>query len=254
MSRWLTKQDGKWIMSEPKPLGKREIDGREAIGYRVSRDTDVGLPEKQHWSADLWVDAQNGKLVFLNNPGLNIYDPEKDPARNNPPGKQHGIRAMGYEVRDIVYDSELDDSLFSLETPQGYVVTTIKAPEPTEKEMVEWLGIYAACNGNVFPDDPRPPSDKIWKKSNKKQKLSAAEQKVLHLSYAVHQRRPVRQFAEKVAGKSWHYAGKGVRLGEKDQIVCWYKPKDSQKYRVVYGDLSVKDVLAEDLPLDTSPK
>jgi hypothetical protein len=31
--------------------------------------------------------------------------------------------------------------------------------------------------------------------------------------------------------------------------VCWYKLKGAKTYRVVYGDLSVKDVAAEDLPL-----
>jgi hypothetical protein len=30
--------------------------------------------------------------------------------------------------------------------------------------------------------------------------------------------------------------------------VCWYKPVGSQTYRVVYGDLSVRDVAPEDLP------
>ena len=48
------------------------------------------------------------------------------------------------------------------------------------------------------------------------------------------------------------YVGKGVKLGDKSAIVCWYKLKDAKDgntYRVVYGDLSVKDVNAEDLPL-----
>ena len=52
--------------------------------------------------------------------------------------------------------------------------------------------------------------------------------------------------------KSFRYLGKGVKLGDKDRIVCWYKlkdAKDANTYRVVYGDLSVKDVAPEDLPL-----
>ena len=45
-------------------------------------------------------------------------------------------------------------------------------------------------------------------------------------------------------------------LGDKDRIVCWYKlkaAKDQGTYRVVYGDLSVKDVAAKDLPLPVQP-
>ena len=55
---------------------------------------------------------------------------------------------------------------------------------------------------------------------------------------------------------SFRYLGKGIRLGDKDRIVCWYKLKDAKNpniYRVIYGDLSVKDVAAEALPLPVGP-
>jgi outer membrane lipoprotein-sorting protein len=38
-----------------------------------------------------------------------------------------------------------------------------------------------------------------------------------------------------------HYAGKGVSLGAAEKPIFWYRPKDSQKYRVIYADLSVRD-------------
>ena len=38
-----------------------------------------------------------------------------------------------------------------------------------------------------------------------------------------------------------HYAGKGVSLGAADTPIFWYRPKDSEKYRVIYADLSVRD-------------
>jgi outer membrane lipoprotein-sorting protein len=46
----------------------------------------------------------------------------------------------------------------------------------------------------------------------------------------------------------YHYAGKGVKLGEADKAIFWYRPEDSETYRVIYGDLSVKDVAQENLP------
>jgi hypothetical protein len=55
---------------------------------------------------------------------------------------------------------------------------------------------------------------------------------------------------------SFRYFGKGVKLGDKDAIVCWYKLKDAKDpkaCRDVYGDLSVKDVAQEDLPLPVVP-
>ena len=56
---------------------------------------------------------------------------------------------------------------------------------------------------------------------------------------------------------SFRYFGKGLKLGNKNAIVCWYKlkaAKDPSTYRVVYGDLSVKDVAAKDLPLPVGEK
>ncbi len=38
-----------------------------------------------------------------------------------------------------------------------------------------------------------------------------------------------------------HYAGRGVSLGAADKAIFWYRPLGRQKYRVIYGDLSVCD-------------
>ena len=46
----------------------------------------------------------------------------------------------------------------------------------------------------------------------------------------------------------WHYTGASVRLGDASTAVFWYQPQGSQDYRVIYGDLSVKDVAEADLP------
>ena len=48
---------------------------------------------------------------------------------------------------------------------------------------------------------------------------------------------------------SFRYLGKGIQLGDKDRIVCYYKFKSTGTYRAVYGNLSVKDVNVNDLPL-----
>lgn len=46
----------------------------------------------------------------------------------------------------------------------------------------------------------------------------------------------------------WHYVGKDVKFGDAEKAIFWYQPKNSETYRVIYGDLSVKDVAPEDLP------
>ena len=174
--------------------------------------------------------------------------------RDTPPGVGNSqCEALGNKTHDIHFDAELDDSLFSLNPPEGYEVMIDGTPIPPEKDMVEWLGIRAECNGGVFLDDPchLPPEtglNRILEKWSRKGKLTAAEHKVFENSGSADPYFPVKRFIVLVARDTWHYAGAGVRLGDKDAAVCWYAPKDSETYRVVYGDLSVKDVAPEDLP------
>lgn len=40
----------------------------------------------------------------------------------------------------------------------------------------------------------------------------------------------------------------GAKLGEAEKAICWYKPTGSQDYRVIFGDLSVRDVPAAEIP------
>ena len=50
------------------------------------------------------------------------------------------------------------------------------------------------------------------------------------------------------AESNWRYTGENVNFGDADTAVFWYQPAGSQTYRVIYGDLSIKDVEKSDLP------
>jgi hypothetical protein len=50
------------------------------------------------------------------------------------------------------------------------------------------------------------------------------------------------------AENDWHYVGENVKLGDAESPVCWYRPTNSETYRVIYGDLSIKNVAPKDLP------
>lgn len=49
-------------------------------------------------------------------------------------------------------------------------------------------------------------------------------------------------------GSDWQYVGEDVKLGAATQAVCWWQPAGSKTYRVIYGDLSIRDVEPKDLP------
>jgi hypothetical protein len=46
----------------------------------------------------------------------------------------------------------------------------------------------------------------------------------------------------------WHYAGKGVTLGDGDTAIFWWKPDGATHYQVIYGDLTMREVAPENLP------
>jgi hypothetical protein len=241
----------------------------EWVGKRTTANGEVNVfrrafkqpSDNQDWSYDFWVDAKTKRLVAVRMPGADIYDPETDPARKNPIEKEWSTMTPACCMQyDIDFDAELDDSLFSLEPPPGYTVQTEQRAQVTEKEMVDYLGIMADYNDQVFPDQPYSIDsarlNEIYDKA--KEDRTPAEQKLLdtvdHYKMASLNMMPTGHFIEDHTVKdTFRYLGKGVKLGDGNRIVCWYKLKDTGTYRAVYGDLSVKDVAPEDLPLPVEP-
>ena len=43
-----------------------------------------------------------------------------------------------------------------------------------------------------------------------------------------------------------HYVGGGVKLGTPDRPIFWYRPTGAEKYRVIYSDLSVKEISGDE--------
>jgi hypothetical protein len=228
-------------------LGKKKIDGHEATGFRVLQSK-----ADPNTSADLWVDAKTSELLYVLVPGAHKFDPETDAARNNPPGKRHEFVASALIMRDVKVDANLDDALFSLQPPAGYSTENKTKHEPTEKDVEEWFGILAECHEGLFPEKIRIGVDRI-NAILKKNRKTPAEKRILDhgnladlgLVYTF----PIDRFVHHSGGAEWHYAGKGVRSGDKTKAIFWYRPTGSKTFRVIYGDLSVKDVAAKNLPL-----
>ncbi len=245
----LEAQDLQWIAKRKTPSGDVNIF-RDAF-----RDQD----NQRDWSVDFWIDAKTKQLVAVYQPGADIYDPENDPARGVPVGKGRSTwNVMGGGHTDIRYDVPLDDSLFSLQPPAGYTVEHQVAPHLTEHDTLEYLRIFAQFNDGTFPDKAFPHQNLVKLNAALKkpsQQLSPIEKKYIDLfqHYFARNIMPLGFFlGPDLVENSFRYLGKGVKLGQKDRIVCWYKlkaAKDPSMYRVVYGDLSVKDVPAKDLPL-----
>jgi outer membrane lipoprotein-sorting protein len=208
-------------------LGEKDIDGRHAIGFRISRpgmvmclwgDPKTGLPVRVETTSALW---PNIKTI----------------------------------MSDFEFNLDMDESLFSLEPPAGYEVKvqdhTIENSHLAEKDLIEMFRQYGKSSRGRLPYL----LDMEWithtalltewcvanlvktpmaKREQENQKTTSSLQRGMEFVVSLQEK------------ADWHYAGRGVLLGAADTPIFWYRPKDSKKYRVIYADLSVHEA-------DTSP-
>jgi hypothetical protein len=159
-------------------------------------------------------------------------------------------------ARKFVWDEfdfnvQFDESLFSTKAPQGYTVVQAEqdGTTPTEQDLLAGLRAMATALGGRFPDafELQALSQAIAEHRKKNPSLPKEEANSLGEKTS----RAIR-YAQILEGVQHaadvRYVGKGVKLGDAGSAVFWWRPKASEQYRVVFGDLSVKEVRPEDLP------
>lgn len=238
-------------------LGEKAMAGRRAVGLRVAYGERRG---------DFWVDRRTRQIIRFLEPTVDEYDPDNDPAATTAPPPD--VRITGTELKggvwtDIVYDPPLDEMQFVLTPPLDYKVKRVRHRDPTEKDLVEWLEVFAHVHGGTFSDNENSPlfhpeeGERI--RNTPANKQTAWEQKLLR-DGPQKDSTEAGEISLKGGGNSvlvhfwsmyhgtWYYRGKGVHLGDALTAVCWYRPDGAATFRVVFGDLSVRDVAPEDLP------
>jgi outer membrane lipoprotein-sorting protein len=205
-------------------LGAKEIDGLDCDGYRVTQGDLTSI---------IWLDAKTGDLVqvehkYANSPGMNTI------------------------IKNIRFDVELEDSLFSLTPPAGYKQfgTEMKADDAlqTEEMFVAWLGWWA--NGNT--DETFPPMvagpeiAKVCMEMSKQGKLKGSSWDKVDPSQMFNALLFVAKLPREES--KWRYAGNGVKINTPDTPIFWYRPVGSQMYRVIYADLTVREMTEDQLP------
>jgi outer membrane lipoprotein-sorting protein len=204
-------------------LGEKEIDGVNCDGYEVTQGDLTTL---------VWIDTKNGEVVqveqkFASAPGMNRI------------------------IKNIKFDVDLDDSLFSLEPPAGYKSMGVELKSDTtaqtEQTLVDWLGWWA--NGNI--DETFPPMvagaeiAKVTMDMAKQGKLKGEYWKNVDPSKMYNALLFVGTLPQ---DSNWRYAGNGVKINTPNTPIFWYRPAGSQMYRVVYADLTVREMTEDQLP------
>jgi outer membrane lipoprotein-sorting protein len=209
-------------------LGEQEIEGRNAIGYHVRKP---GL------DITVWADAET-----------------KIPLR-----LQNTMGPITCILSDIVFDVELEESLFRIEIPDGYTVHTLQmdGSDPREEDLIEMFRIWAEHMDGGLPSslDMNASMEFVHyqrkKMKDKGQEPSEQEmmEKVMEMQQTIMNMSRGGMFAQQLPAESdWHYAGKDAKFGDADTAIFWYRPENSKTYRVIYGDMRVEDVAPENLP------
>jgi len=200
--------------------GLQEIDGQDYIVFVAESDKDT---------ITIWADPETALPVRIK---------QKTPN-------------MQIVCDNLQFDIELDESRFSMEVPDNYVIQEagIDFKESSESGFIESLRIWA----EIIEDGHFPESInledvvKIGRKLEQGLKrANLTEQQQLEVATRFGQGLVFLRFF-KGEGK-WRYAGVGVEFGDADTAIFWYRPKDSETWRVIYGDLHVEDVTGQDLP------
>lgn len=206
-------------------LGTREIDGRVLQGFRVTKEDVINT---------VWIDPQTRDLVrveteFINAPGMNVV------------------------MTDFQFDVDLDDSLFSLTPPAGYTRIEVQADvsEVTEQDLIEYLRAWSSwTKDGTFPPTFNPMElQKVSMEMEQQGKFGDGQTTEQQRDRdAMKMYRGIMFLTQLPADSNWRYAGEDVKFGDANSAIFWYRLEGSETYRVIYGDLSVKDLAPENLP------
>ena len=215
-----------------KYLGKRTIDGRSAVGYQISQD----LREMT-----VWADVTTQSPIRIETSIMLGED-----------------RIAPYVMDHFAFNVELDEALFSLEIPKDYTSTTLKvdASKPSDKDIVRMFRVWTETTDGRFPSALNMAAmeefTQAWVDKDVQKYNTDQTYKSVDIQNTTDATVPIARglaFALTLpASSNWHYDGKGVKLGEADRAVFWYRPEGSEVYRVIYGDLSIREMAEEDLP------
>jgi hypothetical protein len=224
-------------------LGTRTIAGRTAIGFQVTK---AGM----QWT--IWADAES-RLPLRTECHLPLFE------------------ATAF-MTDFEFDVDLDPALFSLVPPEGYtleqrtagLVWSLTDPEsksdqaevgvgvdfsaPFEEDLLEYLRLVAERSGGEFRgqflSEPLQDAMAVMKNDEADPQARAEATTLLH-KYT----RAMMYFQKLVSEAEQGQVlpvGDGVSLGDSTRAVLIWKPADNSQFRAIFGDLSVREVSAEE--------
>lgn len=219
----------KTMADEAEPAGEREIDGRWAVGFRVTGD----YMEQVIW-ADRETSLPTRIEVTIEVEGL-----------TGTPVRQTQV------MSDFVFDEPVDESLFRLDVPEGYQLQELELDMslPGERDLIDFLRLYAESMAGRFPLEITLNAAAEMMMTHVDELEGDARKRVGEMMKPSMKGAKAFLFVQKLKPENdWRYAAGGVRLGEAETAICRWRPDGSESYRVIYADLTVREVPADQLP------
>ena len=199
-------------------LDPNEIDGIVCGGYRVKQGD---------LTTTIWLDAKTGDLVQVEQ-------------------KYASAPGMNKIIKNIKFDVVLDDSLFSMTPPEGYRPSELKsnafASAATEDMFIEFMRLWSSLTvDGTFPPVATP-TPKVIMDMGQQGKLKGE----WSMPVMIRMTNGMLFVYRLPQSSNWRYMGENVKFGTTDKPIFWYRPTGSNNYRVIYADLTVRE-MAEDL-------
>jgi len=244
---------------EAEYLGRELTDGVSALKFRYD-------DQSEHYT--LWLDPDDNLPVRV--VMTDVENEDSVSARMT--------------MTDFQWNPELDESLFTLEIPEGYetLESSVDVGDKSSDDFVIMLRFFVRINDDRFPDElnllamvpkiqqalykPGLSEEQLWAYSAKKLAyaldrpeivdMKGEERKSLGLELANPFGNGALYMETTKQTHHWHYQGKGVKQGEADKIVAWWYPKkekaeagvDLDTANVLYGDYRIETMPVDELP------
>lgn len=202
-----------------KPIGTKEIDGKQAVGFRL---------DSPAAAVTLWGDAATGTPVRIES----LWS---------------GIPLTEVAMSHFEINVPVKESLFDMTPPEGYKVQSIDvdASPAQEQDLLTAFATSCELNDGQFPEslDTTGVVKFIIKFGMKHggEKISDEDQQQL-MKHSLVIGRGFGFALQMPESAETHYAGKNVKRDAKDAPIFWYKAAGKTTWRVIYADLTAKDV------------
>ncbi len=285
MVRRLVREGSSGTGEKAEKLGTKEIDGHAAVGFRTHNSPIRGTMGGMTGDMTLWADPETARPIRIESAIQTFadvrlvmnnfrYDVELDPSLFSlePP---EGYSTQAMEMTMPVEEDLLRTLRKIAEHSEGMFPAKLGMNKDVMESLMTGVNLEMKMD-TITHDELEAAMDKIAAKYGGKEKLrekygknippeimaeimkagmpnmqeqiqKLMQKQVPFIKKRVQLTRGITFYMMLKPENDPHYAGKDVKLGTPDRPILWYKPTGTEKYRVIYADLSVKEVAPEEL-------